>query len=354
MKQILIDGRMIQRNSHGIAEYLKGYLREWSKIQPDLSNVQLDLLISPETFSNERFEIIHKYVACSTPFMHPLEGLAIDRALKEKSYGLFYSPSIASPLLSSTPSILTIHDLNHLKFGHVLHRINYETILRHSIARANTALTISNTIQNEISEWLDHPPLQIAPNLFDDCLLKAAPPQTQKHIWLIVTNEKPHKQAKEGIIQIEKLQKFIAGTKIDRPEVYATVSDEFLHQLGATYTQSVGNRFQSIFNQATTLLTFSRYEGLGRTITEAQLAGKHLIATHIPSHLEASQFCPSSSFFPYWIDPDHPSLWHNVFLHHLTTKNSIASNQRNCPKLKQLNELHANALWITIQRAFEQ
>jgi glycosyltransferase involved in cell wall biosynthesis len=85
----------------------------------------------------------------------PFSPVAISKALARKraTDGIFFSPGFMPPAWCSVPSIVTVHDLQHLHFYSKFHVAYYELILKRLYRRCRNIICVSQHARNEFLNW---------------------------------------------------------------------------------------------------------------------------------------------------------------------------------------------------------
>lgn len=167
--KILVDARMVGNELHGIARYVCDFVQGMREIDPDQKfPYQLVFLVQDRLISGHRFSP-YETLECKIPFLSPAELVKLPGFIREFKPQVFHSTSHASLLTCPVPWIQTIHDLNHLKFGGIHHRLYYQAIMKPFAARAKALCTISEFSRSEIARWLKRDPstIEVVPNPID-------------------------------------------------------------------------------------------------------------------------------------------------------------------------------------------
>jgi glycosyltransferase involved in cell wall biosynthesis len=321
--QVVIDARMVTKIPHGISRYVtqlaKGLRRQQEGRRLEYNPVfLLSSLAHAVHFAPFNIHVV------KAPFLHPGELLEIPQVLKTLDARLYHSPSFSSLWYCPCPSVITIHDLNHLTYGEWSKKIYYEILLKRFARRSTVIATVSEFSRNEIAQWLKIPPGKIAivpnavepypaPPASDAAPLKPSLPTLQAmglepgKYFFCLSNTKPHKNLP---LLVQAYEKFRANFPDAWPLVlsvsdYSTtpgiksvgaVSDELAHTLLA---HSGGMFFPSL------------YEGFGLPPLEAALLGVPLAISKIPPHEEGlADLLPSEVL---WIPPDDLAGWSKAF-----------------------------------------
>lgn len=303
MRSVYLDARMVGKSGHGIASYVKGLVKGIGKIKEDRDlGYELVLLVSSEGQEDPDFLPFKKQVVQS-PFLSLQEIFEIPKILKQGQASLYHSPSFSSLRVSTMrsicPWIVTIHDLNHLKFGDFFKKIYYQFLLKPFAKSASALLTISRFSQREIAQWLDLPleEIQIVENPMEETK-KSEEPQEEEisHVlkqysvkkgkfFLCLANSKPHKnvdfllKAYQSYQPVHSSEAWPLIVSIEKP------SGEYP---GVIFAGSIpGREVQVLLRQAGAVLSPSLYEGFGRPPIEGAIVGTPCVVSDIPPHREA-------------------------------------------------------------------
>lgn len=121
---------------------------------------------------------------------------------------LFHAPHYVLPPAMPCPSLVTIHDVIHLKRPATpLHRLYARTVMRSACRQARTVLTVSEASARDLETWLGVPRSRIAvvPNGVE---IPAAPPRPQgggRRYVLYVGSLKPHKNVETLVASFRRL-----------------------------------------------------------------------------------------------------------------------------------------------------
>lgn len=317
LKKILIDARMIRKKGHGIAVYLSELLGGLKELfETRLPSYSITLLIHPDEKLNPVFQSFQT-IPLSTPFLSPLEWIHIPKILKQNQISLYHSPSFASLPYCPCPSMITIHDLNHLFYGSIFQKTYYHVLLRRFALNSHKITTVSQFSKDELTHWLKLPnkEIDIIPNPIDissihnvseknqyDILLKYK--LEKKKYFLCVSNEKEHKNTH---VLLTAYNKFRSQTSNLWPlAITHSLIPDHLKQGVVQLNSLEKNELLVLMKNCSGLLSPSLYEGFGRTPVEAALCGAPVVASNIPSHIEAFQ---EISNFPCFVDPNNTLGW---------------------------------------------
>ncbi|MFZ7121894.1 MAG: glycosyltransferase family 4 protein [Eubacteriaceae bacterium] len=158
IKHVIIDGRMITKELHGIARYTYELINRGSisnKIR--YSVLTNDIKNTREIFNNNK-EI--RFIQMRSKFLSIGEQIELPYIInKYKNTAIFHSPSFVSSPLIKTKMVMTVHDLNHIKFSQFysrFHKFYYKYIVKPSAKKSERIITVSNFSKKEIIEWLNY------------------------------------------------------------------------------------------------------------------------------------------------------------------------------------------------------
>jgi glycosyltransferase involved in cell wall biosynthesis len=153
---VIIDTRMVDEYIHGIARYTYEIIKGMS-----LSNkIHMILLVNNLELSKEIFGQFNniEFIKMKSKFLALSEQFELPYIINEyKEKAIFHSPSFVSSPFIKTKMIMTIHDLNHLRFPQYyspFHKYYYKYIVKPSALKCEKILTVSEFSKNEIVDWL--------------------------------------------------------------------------------------------------------------------------------------------------------------------------------------------------------
>ncbi len=153
-KTIVIDARMVSNDGHGIGRYVEELVEALVSCAPEWSSkYKFHFLISVDLTRKSIFDSL-PVSRVQAPFLSPRGWIEVPAVLKRLHADLYHNPSFEAFPWLPVPHISTVHDLNHLDFGDFSKRIYYSFVLKPFLNQAAGVLTVSKTMQLEISKWL--------------------------------------------------------------------------------------------------------------------------------------------------------------------------------------------------------
>jgi glycosyltransferase involved in cell wall biosynthesis len=148
MSHIVLDLRMARGVTHGIARYAVELARRLPALAPQhrfTALVAADAEVAlPDAVARVR---------CARRFLSPLEQVELPRVVARLKPDLVHWTSFSAPALPGPPSVITLHDANHVAFpenygpGRVLF---YRAVVVPAAQRARRVLTVSRFAQDEL------------------------------------------------------------------------------------------------------------------------------------------------------------------------------------------------------------
>lgn len=152
---VIIDARMVDEHLHGIARYT------YELIKNNNGEVQYHLLVNDIELSKKIFDGIKNidFIKMNSKFLSLKEQIELPKIVNRfKGDIIFHSPSfVASPFIKKK-MIMTIHDLNHIRYPEFytpFHKLYYRYIVKTSANKCKKLLTVSEFSKQELVEWLN-------------------------------------------------------------------------------------------------------------------------------------------------------------------------------------------------------
>lgn len=315
-KKILIDARMIGGVGHGIGNYVLDMAAALA--ERDLP-FELTYLVAKGSNSPLR-KLPHR--ESSVAFLHPLEAWRLPKELE--GFQLFHSPSFMSLASYPCPHVQTVHDLNHLQYGSLFHKIYYQKLLFPSLQKAKAVISVSETAAKELRDWLmakgEKKSVEVVPN----AIFEPAPAETGaltslglKKFFFCLSNPKPHKNI--ALLETAHFQAWSQGDCLPLALSTAGAYQEGIFRTGPLEPA----RITALFQGAQAFFFPSLYEGFGRPPLEAALAGCPPVVSDIPVHREVLAGVPEAEFLP----AKNTEAWEEAFLRHSKKERTAVSAQ---------------------------
>lgn len=346
--KVVIDARMIGPIGHGIARYVSDLAWGLLHLRSERGLAYAPVFLVSRECPADALPGDFPRRACASPFLHPKEWFEIPRVLREERPALFHSPSFAaffsSPLLPRRlhlpcPTVVTIHDLNHLTFGDFPRRLYYQWLLKPFARRARALTTVSEFSRQEIMRWLGcgHSRVRVIPNAVGRAsaagagdltpaainvgLLKQLGLKTGEY-FLCLANTKPHKNI-ALLLRAYARYREQAG-----PDAWPLAVTARLAEGTAGVVPCVGlsnAEVDSLLAASGALVSPSVYEGFGRPPLEALVAGVPVILSDIPPHREIGRAIPSHRL--HYVPAQDEAAWANAL--HLAQHGKIGPSPEN-------------------------
>jgi glycosyltransferase involved in cell wall biosynthesis len=211
-------------------------------------------------------------------------------AVAQQKPGHFFSPGFNSPLGSSCPFYLTIHDLIHLEVSDeasLAKRAYYQWVVKPATRNAEVIFTVSEHSRQRIAEWsgVDEQKIIVAGNGVSSHFSPVGEVWPHPRPYLLyVGNQKPHKNVR-GMIRAfadsglaSDYDLLLSGDVSDSMAMLAaqlSVPDS-VHGLGLVEEADL----PSVYRGATALIMPSRYEGFGLPLVEAMACGTPVLSSN--------------------------------------------------------------------------
>lgn len=150
---ILLDARLYSDYQHGISRYTYELCKGLSK-NPDL---KLSILVNKDSslINDSNLSNVEKIITPIKPF-----GLAnqfkLPKLISQIQPDIFHVPHFAAPVNQRCKTIITIHDLIHIKFAKdysFFHLIYYNYFVKKAINNASHIITGSEFSKNDLIKW---------------------------------------------------------------------------------------------------------------------------------------------------------------------------------------------------------
>lgn len=296
---VIIDVRIINKKIHGIGRYAY----EIVKYMSYADNIHMILLVNDLKLANDIFGEFNniEFIKVKSKFLSILEQFELPKIVnKYKDKAIFHSPSFVSSPFIKCKMIMTIHDLNHLKFPQYyspFHKYYYKYIVKPSALKCKKIVTVSKFSKSELVEWLkcDEDKIDVTYNGIDKKFevindkvkldrVKVKYNLPDKFV-LYIGNLKPHKNV-ESLIKamalIEDGVKLIINGKANES------INKIIHTLNIHHkVKFIGyvedSDLPAVYNLAQVFVFPSLYEGFGLPALEAMACGCKVITSNTTS-----------------------------------------------------------------------
>lgn len=275
--RVVIDGRKI--TDYGIGTYIRGLLHGLE----ELGTKDEYIVLAPE---NARELIPFEHVVADAPKYSLREIVAIGAAVRRLRADVFHAPHYVIPV-TSTPTVVTIHDLIHLHLRNPVKRAYAWTMLRR--AARQTVLTVTHAMKHDIESTLGAREVIVTPNGVDPRFTpqgRRAPGQ----YFLFVGNDKPHKNVATLVAAYEAV-KWSAErpTPMLPPRAGLVLAGAPFSQYRTRATLAGfvdDDELAALYRGAIALVIPSIEEGFGLPAVEAMACGTPVITSNAPALVE--------------------------------------------------------------------
>jgi glycosyltransferase involved in cell wall biosynthesis len=264
--QVGLDARLTRQLSVGMKTYVRELTARLPQVAPEYAYVSFD------RGGNFGWD----------------EQVRLPMAIARSGVGLMHYMSLYVPLISPAPSVVTIHDLIHLRFPEYFKsKVGpyYRTVVRYACWRARRVITDDEKTIDDLVHLLHVDPVKIrvVPLGVDDRFFESSPPHVAPAPYLLyVGNHRPHKNLQTLFDAWSGLPQDLAV------DLYLTGPDDFdgelerrrtavrkIVALGDVMAESLG----SYYAGALALVQPALREGFGLPVLEAMASGCAVVAT---------------------------------------------------------------------------
>lgn len=264
MNAILLDARITKRMSVGMIAYVCELTERMPRVAPDLT---FDVWARGGNFGLDEQWNLPRYVA-------------------ETRVALVHHLSVYAPLMGSHPTVVTIHDLIHLRYPQYFKRsvgVYYATVVRALCARSARVIVDDPRTIDDLRRFLGVAPskVRVVPLGVDDAFFSVPGnlPRPARPYFMYAGNRREHKDLATLLAAWEALP---AELNVDL--VLTGADEDAFHGRGRTrgelrFAGDVGTaELANLYRGATAYVHPSLCEGFGLPLLEATAVGTNAIA----------------------------------------------------------------------------
>lgn len=272
-----IDGRKI--SDFGIGTYIRGLLGGLA----ELGGEDQYVVLAPQG-ARASIPAEFEHVVADAPHYSLRELMTFGRAVDAARLDLFHAPHYVVPFLS-TPFVVTVHDLIHLRDRRPLARLYARRMIGRAVRKSRRVMTVSESVRQEILSVFGLPQDQVVvtPNAPAAAFTPIGPRASGRY-FLYAGNDKPHKNV--GVM-VEAFERSKRG-------------DAQLVLAGAAFERYGGNpgvilpgfvseaELAALYRGAIAVVVPSREEGFGLPALEAMACGAPVITSMAAALVEVT------------------------------------------------------------------
>lgn len=302
--------------SGGVETYVRSFVEgvKTSSIAPEftafINKESRDVFDFPD-----QFQVVETPVPASIrPLRYFWEQAILPYQIKKENVDVLFSPGVMTPICTSVPSVITIHDANFAQVPETFSRFKKAVISRAyplSAKKASKIITVSNFSKKDILEYIDVSADTI------ETVYNPLPPdlpspganagsEFEGDYLLTVGKDYSHKNLETAVQALsdlpEKIHHVFAGFEAPpdhhlRLEAESLEVDERVHFAGYVSKE----RLATLYSEAEIYVHPSRYEGFGFPLIEAMYYDTPVISSDAASLPEVGG--DAAVYF----DPNSPS-----------------------------------------------
>ena len=221
------------------------------------------------------------------------EHFTLARKASKQNIDLFHSPHFTLPLWLDCKSIVTVHDLIHLKFREYFPTWKVkaaEVVLKKALRKANVIITVSRTSRNDILEFFPEAEgkIEVLYNRLSEDWSQPPPNINlralgiEKEFLLYVGNFKKHKDIRTLLNAMEIMKRspqlvLVGNTVGDDTDLYERIfANSRVRLLGFADAPLL----RSLYTNALLFVFPSLYEGFGYPPLEAMASGAPVLSSN--------------------------------------------------------------------------
>jgi glycosyltransferase involved in cell wall biosynthesis len=296
-KRIVIDAR--KQDDFGIGTYIRVLLEGLDRLRP--SDLEFETLHRgqkpPSQYASHAFNAAD----------YSLKGFAgLGRAARKAGADLLHVPHFTLPL-AAPPTVLTVHDLIHLRFPRFYGSAKISALkfhLRRSFRKARAIIAVSQSTKSDILNFMPEVEgkLTVIPEAASPVYYEKRDVPRGDH-FLFIGNDKPHKNIPFLLSAWSRFQAEHPGARLLMltPGNYSGPGIE-------TRSNIAEQEMPSLIASARALIAPSLWEGFDLPVLEAILMKTPVIASDIPVHRELL------GGHPFLFPPDKPDALFELLL----------------------------------------
>lgn len=296
MIKLAFDGRKYA--DYGIGTYVRRLLKGYATMS---NGPECTVFVGPGTIPEAEFPPTWQFNAVPYASYGLGEFLRFGSDIRRSGRSLFHTPHYTTPLAPGLPTVVTVHDLIHLRFPQYFgphQRVYARLMVGHACRTARSVLTDSEATKRDLVEMIRVPEskIRVIPLGVDEDFAPASETAIEdvrsrhalpERYAIFVGNPKPHK----GIDVLMEAMRDICIISKDLSLVVAGGSD-----VDSWAIQSMANRvgianrvihlrglpmgdLPVVISGARMLVMPSRWEGFGLPVLEAMACGTPVVCT---------------------------------------------------------------------------
>lgn len=312
--RVLLDARKLGEG--GIGVYLENLIRGFNATAGEGTSprIMLSALVRERQIATLQ-KISPRCEAITTdiePFSLP-ELFLLGKQIPQERFDLFHTPHFVLPYFMKIPSVVTVHDLTHIRFPERwYYPVVASRLIRSSLRRSARVITVSESSKRDLLVFVARrkkqaEKIRVVPNAVEDFFLEAPPmismgEQKGGYFLAVLSMHKPHKGLADLLAAWKRIttspdtrtlsqdmQLIVAGLGTRQ----ISEDSRLLHDLSETSRIFVRGSvtkedLRKLYSGAEALIVPSRAEGFGLPMLEAHSCGTPVIFRPVPALEELS------------------------------------------------------------------
>lgn len=229
----------------------------------------------------------------------PLSPFAVGQALRRSAAdldGVYWSAGFVPPAMMCIPSVVTVHDLTHLRFYSRFHAAYYNHFLKPLYRRCSAIVCVSEYTRREFLDWSGMPPdkVSVVYNSVDQAYLENQEAAQFSYRYVLYPGN--HR----GYKNLERLISAFAASKLPQQDIHLVMTGSAnqslvehamrqgvvskLHFLGRVNDEDL----PKLYKGALLVAFVSLYEGFGLPIVEAMASGVPVLTSDVSAMPEVA------------------------------------------------------------------